>query len=45
LPRIEVAAVVSICESAEDGLIGVASKAFKDFDRMWEELMKSGHSS
>jgi len=42
---IEVAVVVSICEGAEDGLIDVASKAFKDFDRVWEELMKSGHSS
>ncbi|MFZ8809322.1 MAG: hypothetical protein ACO2PN_24160 [Pyrobaculum sp.] len=38
--HIVVAAVVPICNGAEDELIETASKAFKNFDKVWDELMK-----
>ena len=38
--RIEVVVAVPICNGAEDRLIEVASKAFRQFDAAWEELLK-----
>jgi len=38
--RAEIAAVVPICGGAEDGLIEAVAKAFKNFDAVWEELLK-----
>jgi hypothetical protein len=42
--RTEVAAVVPICNGAEDVLIETAAKAFKQFDAVWEELLKKADS-
>jgi hypothetical protein len=38
--RTEAVAVVPICNGAEDALIDEAVKAFKQFDKVWEELLK-----
>jgi hypothetical protein len=44
--RVEITAVVHICGGAEDGLIEAVAKAFKKFDKVWNELLKkSGRRS
>ena len=43
--RVEVSAVVPICNGAEDVLIEVASKAFKRFDAVWGELLKKADAA
>jgi len=43
--RIEAVVTVPICKDAEDELIDVVSKAFKDFDRVWEELLKKADAA
>jgi len=43
--RIEVVVTAPICNSAEDGLIEVVSKAFKRFDAVWEELLKKADAA
>jgi hypothetical protein len=36
---------IPICDGAEDELIEVASKAFKRFDAVWEELLKKADAA
>ncbi len=43
--RVEVAVVVPICKGAEDGLVDAASKAFRHFDKVWEELLKKADAA
>jgi hypothetical protein len=43
--RVEAAAVVPICDGAEDALIEEAVKAFKQFDAVWEELMRKADAA